>query len=337
MKYSYIVRLVFICLGCANETKVKEHTLQGNAFGTTYSLIYFSSSEKDVEAGIDSVLNAVNQSVSTYLPESDISKINAGDSTVVIDAIFKDVYLLSKEINKNTYGYFDPTVGVLRNAYGFGDTKPLTTINTTTLDSLMQYVGLFKTRLTENNTIYKEHPEIYLDFNAIAKGYGIDCIGAYLKQIGCSNYLLELGGEILTRGSNLTKNTPWRVGVESVKSDLDDRTVSEIITLTDKAMASSGNYRKFRVDSLSGKKYVHTLNPLSGSAEKSNITSATVIAKNCALADAYATSFMALGLKKSLMVLQKQPDLEVYFTYIDSKGQEDIYMSNGFKAIRVPN
>jgi len=337
MKYSYIVLLVFICLGCANETKVKEHTLQGNAFGTTYSLIYFSSSEKDVEAGIDSVLNAVNQSVSTYLPESDISKINAGDSTVVIDAIFKDVYLLSKEINKNTYGYFDPTVGVLRNAYGFGDTKPLTTINTTTLDSLMQYVGLFKTRLTENNTIYKEHPEIYLDFNAIAKGYGIDCIGAYLKQIGCSNYLLELGGEILTRGSNLTKNTPWRVGVESVKSDLDDRTVSEIITLTDKAMASSGNYRKFRVDSLSGKKYVHTLNPLSGSAEKSNITSATVIAKNCALADAYATSFMALGLKKSLMVLQKQPDLEVYFTYIDSKGQEDIYMSNGFKAIRVPN
>lgn len=337
MKYSYIVLLVFICLGCANETKVKEHTLQGNAFGTTYSIIYFSSSEKDVEAGIDSVLNAVNQSVSTYLPESDISKINAGDSTVVIDAIFKDVYLLSKEINKNTYGYFDPTVGVLRNAYGFGDTKPLTTINTTTLDSLMQYVGLFKTRLTENNTIYKEHPEIYLDFNAIAKGYGIDCIGAYLKQIGCSNYLLELGGEILTRGSNLTKNTPWRVGVESVKSDLDDRTVSEIITLTDKAMASSGNYRKFRVDSLSGKKYVHTLNPLSGSAEKSNITSATVIAKNCALADAYATSFMALGLKKSLMVLQKQPDLEVYFTYIDSKGQEDIYMSNGFKAIRVPN
>lgn len=332
LPFGLVVIISLLLFSCENEQEAPK-IIQGNAFGTTYGIQYFSNKGFDIEKGIDSVINAVNRSVSTYMPESDISKINRGDSTVIVDAIFKEVFRISEIVHTNSNGYFDPTVGVLRNAYGFGDTKALNEIDAQTLDSLMPLVGFRKVTITANNTVKKEHPNTYIDFNAVAKGFGIDCIGNYLNSQGVHDYLIELGGEILAKGTNKAKHKSWAVGIEALDSDVDHRNASVIIRLKNKAMAGSGNYRKFRVDSVSGKKYVHTINPLTGSAEESNVTSATVLANTCGLADAYATACMAIGFEKAKEMISKIDDVEVYLTYNDTLNESKVYMSKGFELL----
>lgn len=329
MKYlSLLFILLFVSCGNNNPEPI---FFQGDAFGTSYNIQLYSKDKVDFQKGLDSVIAAVNHSVSTYIPDSDISKVNKGDSTLVVDLIFKEVFEISADVNKTTHGYFDPTIGVLRNAYGFGDVKPLKRIDSTTLDSLMQYVGFHKVKLNQDGTISKEYPQIYFDFNAVAKGFGVDCLGRYLESVGVKDYLIELGGEILTKGENLSKNQEWVVGIETVNSELDDRSFAASVKLKNVGMASSGNYRKFRIDSATGKKYVHTLNPLTGSAEQSDVTSATVLAPTCGEADAYATSFMALGLEKSKQLLKDLPNVEAYLTYTDSLSQDQVFITEGFK------
>ncbi len=325
--WAFCMILLFSC----KEETLQKSVFQGQAFGTTFSIQVYLEKELNLERGIDSVFYKVNKSVSTYLPESDISKINRGDSSVIVDQIFINNFNLSEKVYKATGRYFDPTIGGLRNAYGFGDTQPLKEIDSLALDSMLQFVGFEKVKLTSENKIEKQYPEIYFDFNAIAKGYGIDLIGKYLESKEAKNYLIELGGEILAKGKNLEKNKSWVVGIENVNSNLNNRSYSATISLDNVAMATSGNYRKFRVDSLTGKKYVHTLNPLTGSAEKSDITSATVLAATCAEADAYATSFMALGLEKSKEVIKNLEGVEVYFTYNDLNNKEQVFTTEGLK------
>lgn len=332
-----IILLLSLTLFFSCQKKSPEHIyLEGDAFGTTYHIQLFSNNQHEYKKEIDSVIALVNHSLSTYIPDSDISRINKGDSTVVVDSLFREVFELSAEVNRKTNGYFDPTIGVLRNAYGFGDVKALKKIDAQTLDSLMEYVGFSKVRLNEDGTIEKDKPQIYFDFNAVAKGSGIDFIGRYLNSKGVKDYLIELGGEILAKGTNLETNQPWTVGIESPESDLENRTYDAAVLLRNVGMAASGNYRKFRVDSLTGKKYVHTLNPLTGSAEMSDVTSATVIAPTCGEADAYATSFMALGIEKSKKLLKELPEVEAYLTYSDSLNQHGIYITEGFKKMMVP-
>lgn len=330
MKNLLVILTVLISLSC-NDEKVSLKIFSGEAFGTTYNIQYFTDSEFHALKGIDSVVYAVNRSVSTYMPQSDISKINQGDSTLVVDKIFTDVFKLSSEIFIASEGYFDPTIGVLRNAYGFGDTNPITEIDERVLDSLRRFVGFQKVRLTSEGTIRKAYPEIYLDFNAVAKGYGIDRLGVFLEKNGISDYIVELGGEIRASGKNLKKDESWTAGIENVASELEDRSFEAVVMLENESMASSGNYRKFRIDTISGKKYVHTINPLTGLAEQADVTSATVIAKTCAEADAYATAFMAMGLERSKKILAKSIGIEAYLTFPDSSGIPQVFMTEGFK------
>ncbi len=330
MKHIIWFLFLILMVSCKNERPQKSF-FQGQAFGTTFSIQVYSINEIDFEKGIDSVLSNVNNSVSTYIPESDISKINNGNTAIIVDNIFIDNFNISGEVYEITGGFFDPTIGVLRNAYGFGDTNPIQEIDSLALDSMMKFVGFNKVKLTPENKIEKLYPEIYIDFNAVAKGYGIDLIGSYLDSKGVGNYLIELGGEILAKGKNVEKNKSWLVGIENVNLSLDDKSYSSIIALENIAMATSGNYRKFRIDSLTGKKYVHTLNPITGSAAKSDITSATVLAPTCALADAYATAFMALGLEKSKAILKKINEIDVYFTYNDQNNEEQVFATEGLK------
>ncbi|WP_111844607.1 FAD:protein FMN transferase [Aequorivita antarctica] len=330
MKKIILIPVLLLFIFC--EKKEATHRfMQGEAFGTTYNIQFYSEKDIDFKKGLDSVIEAVNRSVSTYIPDSDISKVNQGDSTIVVDSIFKEVFEISKEVNKKTNGYFDPTIGVLRNAYGFGDVKPMKEIDSTTLDSLMKYVGFHKVKINNDGTISKEYPQIYFDFNAVAKGFGIDCLGRYLESKDVTDYLIELGGEILAKGENIEKNQDWVVGIEAVDSELEDRSFEATVKLKNVGMASSGNYRKFRIDSATGKKYVHTLNPLTGSAEMSDVTSSTVIAPTCGVADAYATSFMALGIEKSKELLKNLPNVEAYLTFNDSLNQHQVFMTDGFK------
>ena len=322
-KLLLLLALVFLN-SCTKETSSLNY-LEGGAFGTTYHIQFFNGDKQTIKKGIDSVVSAINKSVSTYVPESDISRINRGDTTVVVDFFFREAFEISKEVNLKTNGYFDPTIGVLRNAYGFGDTAPLKNIDSKTLDSLMKYVGFHKVKINDDGTVFKESPQIYFDFNAVAKGSAIDNIGRYIESKGIENYLIELGGEILAKGTNIEKNSDWIVGIETPESELEDRSYEATVRLKNVGLAASGNYRKFRMDSLTGKKYVHTINPLTGSAEMSDVTSATVIAPTCGEADAYATAFMALGIEKSKVVLKNSPNIEAYLTFNDSINDHQVF------------
>ncbi|WP_435579776.1 FAD:protein FMN transferase [Gilvibacter sp.] len=337
MVFKKLIKVVFglffglMLIGCQEGTP-QLHTLQGGAFGTTFSIKYFHSEKMDLSAGVDSVINAVNQSMSTYWEDSDITRINRGDSTQVTDAMFQEVYKLAQQIHGESDGYFDPTIGVLRNAYGFGDEKPLAVIDSTSLDSLMTYVGFDKVKLNADGTITKAYPQIYFDFNAIAKGYGIDRIATFMANQGLTDYIIELGGEVYASGMNLEKQTQWVAGIEAVDTNFQTRGLQAAVRLENIAMAASGNYRKFRVDPVSGKRYVHTLNPLTGSAETSDVTSATVLASTCAAADAYATTFMALGLEKSKVLLEKIDGVEAYLTYAVADSTA-VFFTAGFEPL----
>ncbi|PRX57966.1 FAD:protein FMN transferase [Flagellimonas meridianipacifica] len=330
--------LGILCLisffGCKNGP-VKNQNV-GNALGTTYSILYITDGQVDLQKEIDSVFQVVNQSMSTYIPDSDISKINKGDSTLVVDHMFQEVFELSKRIHDVSNGYFDPTVGVLVNAWGFGPEKAME-LDSTRVDSLLQYVGFNKVGLTDSNTIRKERKEIYFDFNAVAKGYTIDRLGALLESKGIENYLVELGGEVLTQGTNMISKKEWTVGIDDPQAE-NERKLKRIIRLKDRAMASSGNYRKFRVDSETGEKYVHTINPKTGFTKNSKVLATSVIANTCAEADALATAFMAMDLddtKKLLLISNILGGPEVYVVYLDSEGKTKEYMTPGFENLVV--
>ena len=333
-KISVLLLLIFLSFSCKNDNP-QVYTETGKALGTTYQIKYFSSENFNTEKALDSIFEVINTSMSTYQDDSDISRINTRNEDIKVDIHFQEVFQLSKQIFKESNGYFDPTVGNLVNAYGFGPNKPLNEPDGAVLDSIKQLVGFEKVRLTSDNTIQKENPNIYLDFNAIAKGYTIDVIAEYLDSKKVENYLIELGGELVAKGKNLERESSWNVAIDNPQQTEAERTLQTVLALKNRAMATSGNYRKFRIDSITGNRYVHTINPLTGKAEKSNLLSASVLAENCTLADGYATAFMALGYEKSLEMLEKLDNVDVYFIYVDKQESIRVFTSEGFeKALR---
>ncbi|MGB5377133.1 FAD:protein FMN transferase [Muriicola sp.] len=324
----FLPLLGLLMVFCEPQAQWVKNTSTGEAFGTTFSLIYLAEDALDYSQGIDSVFNVVNTSMSTYIPDSDISRINRGDTTVIADAMFREVLATSREVHKETNGYFDPTVGILVNAWGFGPGAE-TTMDSAQVEQLRAYVGLDKINLSDDNKIVKEAKEIQIDFNAIAKGYAIDRLAAYMDLKGVQNYLLEVGGEIVAKGENKIKSQQWVVGIDDPQATL-GRQLKISLNLKDEALASSGNYRKFRIDSITGQKFVHTIDPKTGFTRNSNVLSASVIAPNCALADAYATAFMAMDLEASMTLLNGKKSLEAYLIYLDAEGNVAEFMTPGF-------
>lgn len=310
--------LLFLAIftSCNKKTEIPYQRIEGMAFGTSFHISFDQANTEVTEADIDSLIHAMNRSLSTYMPESDISKINKGDTTIVVDALFEEVFNKSAKIFKETEGAFDPTIGVLVNAWGFGPGNSLTQMGQSQVDSLLVFVGFDKIKL-KNRKLIKEHPETYLDFNANAKGFAVDLIGRFLESREIRNYLIEIGGEIRARGVN-PKNQPWRVAIEKPNFD-GSRSFQTIVALKDESIATSGNYRKFKIDSLSGEKYAHTIDTKSGYPSKSNLLSASVIASlDCADVDAYATAFMAMGLEKSKLFLDKHQEIKAFLIYSDT-------------------
>ncbi len=332
MKKVFALLTLSLLFSCGiKEAKIIQNQNSGGALGTSYNIIYQSDKVLDFQKEIDSVFAVVNQSLSTYIPDSDISKINNGDSTVKVDHMFNEVFELSKEIYEKTDGYFDPTVGVLVNAWGFGPGEQIK-MDSSRVDSLMGYVGFDKVMVTDEKTIQKANKAIRFDFNAIAKGYAIDRLAVLMHDKGIGNYLLEVGGEVVAKGENQIKKKPWATGIEDPQIE-EGRGLKIIINLKDRALASSGNYRKFRIDSITGKKYVHTVDPKTGFTKNSNTLGANVVAKTCAEADAYATAFMAMDLDKVISLLDSQKELEAYIIYLDEAGATKEYMTGGFKKL----
>jgi thiamine biosynthesis lipoprotein len=324
-KYAAIV-ILFLFFSChKKENNLK--VLQGNAIGTTFSIRYIDSRSIDFQPKIDSLIKAINKSTSTYIPTSDISKINKGDSTIVIDTYFEEVFMKSGKIYKETNGDFDPTIGVLVNAWGFGPGTKIENLDSLKIKELLKFVGFDKVKI-ENGKVVKQYPEIYFDFNAIGKGYLVDVVGRLFEQYNIKNYLVEIGGEIRARGVN-EKNIPWRIAIENPNFD-GSRSFATTIQLHDESIATSGNYRKYRTTE-DGKKYVHTINTKTGFASESNLLSASVISKSdCADVDGYATAFMAMGLEKTKLFLQNHPELKAFLIYVDENGEMKTTTSTNF-------
>ena len=314
-------------------SKSDEHAFAGEALGTSYHIKYFSETDIPFQKSLDSIIESINNSMSTYREDSDISKINKGDSGVVVDENFREVLKASEKIYSESNGFFDPTVGNLVNAYGFGPERRNDSLNSRLIDSMLLYVGLNKIKLSKENKIIKELPEIYLDFNAIAKGYTVDVIAKYLDSKDVQDYLVELGGELVAKGINKDSNEPWVVAIDDPLQTEGNREFKATLFLKDRGMATSGNYRKFRMDSLTGLRYVHTINPKTGLSEKSNLLSASVLAKNCTLADGYATAFMALGLERSKEMLSRIKDVDVYFIYAEENEEVKVFSTPGFEKV----
>lgn len=313
----FLLFLIVGILSCEKEAQTSYQKLDGFAFGTSFNISFEALESQVTESDIDSLIYVMNKSLSTYIPNSDISKINRGDTTVIVDALFQEVFEKSAKIYRETDGAFDPTIGTLVNAWGFGPGNSLSQMSQAKVDSLLVFVGFNQIHLKEGKLI-KNHPETYLDFNANAKGFAVDVIGRFLESKEISNYLVEIGGEIRARGLN-SKNQSWRIAIEKPNFD-GSRSFQTIIALEDESIATSGNYRKFKIDSLSGEKYAHTIDTKTGYPSKSNLLSASVIATlDCADVDAYATAFMAMGLERTKAFLEKRKEIKAFLIYDDGE------------------
>lgn len=296
---------------------------QGFVFGTIYHVSY--QSEKNLKQEIEEVLSQVDAEFSMFNEHSTVSLINRGEETV-LSPMFLEVYRLALHVNKETSGSFDITVAPLVNAWGFGF-KHRQSPTPSQVDSLLQLVGMHHLSLdTVPPVLHKSDQRVMLDFSAIAKGYGSDCVARLLRRHHIGNFMVEIGGEVVTQGISPNR-LPWRIGVTKPTDD-SLQVASElqtVLNVTDRAMATSGNYRNFYYQN--GRKYAHTINPKTGYPVQHTILSATVLAKDCAIADAYATSFMVMGLEAAKLVLDRHPELMAYFVLDNGEDEYAVWYS----------
>ncbi len=333
IKHFYRLFIVLLFVSCQQKEE-QFFVIQGEAQGSTYSIKYIATEEVVSKTKIDSLLNAFDNSLSTYKPTSLISKINQGDTTIVVDDWFVETFKTSNQIYKETNGLFDPTIGVLVNAYGFGPNHKRKNINQIQIDSLLNFVGFDKVTLNSNKTISKKHAATYFDFNAIAQGYSVDVVIEFLKSKGIQNAIVEIGGELVGFGTNTIQNKNWIVGIDDPLQKPDEgRKLIETVQLNNLGLATSGNYRKVITDSITGEKFVHTINPKTGKPQKSNVLSATVLAPTCIMADGYATAFMVMSFEDGRQFAKQHPELYVMILYSDENNQMQRFQTDNFKRL----
>ena len=332
MKYLYTLCIAVLVTACGTTPKENIYYIKGEAQGTTYGITYIAKAPVE-KAAIDSILQVIDLSMSTYIDNSLISKINRGEN-LPIDPHFEKVFSASFDIYLQSKGAFDPSIGQLINAWGFGKKENHTPPTQKQIDSLIALTGMDKVHVTttpEGSFVEKDNPNIQLNFNAIAQGYTSDVIADYFLSKQISNFIVEVGGELVIHGRNTLKNKPWRIGIDNpLQKPDEDREVIATVELTDCGLATSGNYRKLWTDSLTGQKYVHTINPKTGRPQPSNLLSATVIAPSAMLADGYATTLMALGgIEKAKDFLAQHKELKAVLLYSDEahKGQIQKYVT----------
>ena len=317
--YSVILILAMVAVWWVRDSK-EGHSewhkmeLVGTTMGTTYQVKYLTRQPVDYQSQIDSLLEDFNDCLSTYIPNSEISQFNRDTVHIFQRPYFHQMLVQSQEVYQSTEGAFDPTIMPLVNAWGFGpENHQIPDENI--IDSLLLAVGFDQIQF-DDRVVRKLNPSTQLDFSAIAKGYAVDLLVQFLQQKGFKNIFVEIGGEISARGVN-QENKPWTIFIE--KPDENNRSVQALVSLNNLAVATSGNYRNFYVKD--GKKYSHTISPFSGASVQHSLLSVSVFAKNCSIADAYATAFMVLGLDKAMEITLGDKQLEAYFIYSGPDGE----------------
>ena len=303
--------------------------IEGIAQGSTYHITYIDKQNRDFQVDIEKILVDFDNSVSTYIPNSIISRINSNQKNVTVDNYFITCFKKAKEVWQNTEGAFDPTVYPLVNAWGFGPGKKQK-IEKTKIDSILKFVGFDLIKL-KGNKVVKKDPRVALDFNAFAQGYSVDVVSEFLNSKGITSYIVEIGGEVYAKGKNIN-NEFWKIGIEKpIDNKESENPLKAIVNLENLAIATSGNYRRFII--VDGVKYAHHLDPKTGYPTKNNLLSASIITKECITSDAYATGLLVMGLEKAKVFLEFHPEIQAYLIYSDEKGYYQVFETPGLKSI----
>lgn len=322
-----LIFLIFLIIGTVYILRNQKPYLnnRGEVFGTYYSITYQSDVELHKE--IKDVLAKVNASLSPFNRNSIITAVNNNEDAVP-DSMFVTVFSLAQEISGKTGGAFDITVAPLVNAWGFGFKKGVP-VDSIAIDSLRSLVGYKKVSLVDGKVV-KQNPGTMLDCSAIAKGYGCDVVASMFDRHGIENYMVEIGGEVVAKGRNANGNK-WSIGINKPIDDplASNKELFGVVKLDGKGMATSGNYRNFRYEN--GKKVAHTIDPRTGYPVEHSLLSATVIADDCATADAYATSFMVMGLENAMEICSKEKGIDAYFIYAGEDGTLKTVETEGMK------
>lgn len=295
----------------------------------TYNVKYFDPKERNLKTSIDSVLTVFNQSLNTYIPSSEISQFNKEQNFTFNLPYFFEALDVSKNMFDLTDGVFDPSIGPLINAWGFGPGQGFIP-DSAYIDSVKQFIGYEKI-IFDSLHVSKSDPRVNISFSASAKGYGVDVVAELLESRGIANYFVEIGGEVRTKGKNTSSNQDWLIGVLHPDSEEINPFKYAIIRLTDKAMATSGNYFNYHI--VDGVKYGHTIDPKSGYPIKHNLLSATVVAKTCHEADALATAFMVMGKDKAIEFLNAHNEYGGFLIYSTSSGKLESYSTESLKPL----
>lgn len=333
--------LMLIIYSCqTSESPTVFHKIQGNTMGTTYHITYEGPESKPViKAQVDSMLEMMNHAASTYIPTSIISRLNQGKTIMTHQepadqiAFFRHNIEVSHQAWKWSEGYFDPTVMELVNYWGFGyeGHRPVVSVDSVRIDSLLQYVGFGTMDQLFQADQWRLPTGFQLDFSAVAKGAACDILGQYFEEKNISNYLIEIGGEMLVRGPG-RGSEGWIIGVSKPRVNAPAQELIEELVIRNQAVATSGNYRNYYESN--GALFTHTINPMTGYSEKRNILSATVIAEDCGIADALATAMMAMGFAKSKDMLKQISDVEAYLIYNNGADSMLIYETPGMKNLK---
>lgn len=327
LRTSLTLLLPLLFLSCQPE-KQSIH-FQGEAQGTYYAITYYDAENRQLQGQIDSILQAFDQVASLWVENSEISRINRNEVEGPLSVMMLEMLEASAGVYATSGGAFDITVGPLVNAWGFGF-RHQQMPDAEMVDSLVQFVGFEKLEWTAER-LSKAVPEVEIDLNAIAQGFSVDVIGKYLKAKGISDFLVDVGGEVLASGKK-PDGELWRVGIEKpAESASAERSLESIVAFTDKALATSGSYRKFYEKE--GMKYSHTIDPRTGYPVQHSLLSASVLAENATLADAWATAFMVMGMEETIALLPSLPGLEVFLIYADETGAYQQWASEGMQAL----
>lgn len=333
--YSIILILsVFAVWLYRKNQEPKPVKIEGKTMGTTYHITYFDDDERDFKPSIDSLLEVINQSINTYLPNSEITTFNKSKGSFSFKLpYFLPVLKKSQEVFTASHGAFDPTVYPLVNAWGFGPVEPLNYGNLE-VDSLRDFVGFEKIQFT-NDSIWKLDYRTQLDFGGIGQGYGADVVTEFLSAKGITNMLVEVGGEGMAVGINLQTKKAWEIGILDPTSTRDNLFFKAYISLKDRSFTTSGNYFNYR--EIGGRKFSHSIDPETGYPSKKEILSASVFADDGITADAWATAFMVLGHEKAIEILNQRDDLDGLIMYSDVSGKVIVYISKGIEPFVVVN
>ena len=335
-------KFLTLCLGalllfsCDNSKKNKIYEVEGKGGSVVYRIKYISTDSTNLKPAIDSLVKLVDYSISAYNPESIVAKINQGYVSTKVNDHFKKAFTTAEKVWKESGGYYDPTVGILVKAWGFGKEliQPISKLPTEQeIDSLKRYVGFEKVHITDDDYVKKQNPAIQLDLTSVLRGYTADVISDFLKSKGIENFYVKVDSEGIVLGRDIVNNTPWKVEAED-PYELNNDYKEVILNLNNESISTDENYRRVWIDG-NGKRFVHIINPFTGHPMTGEMLSATVIAKTAVESDAYSTMFMIIGLEKSKEFLAKHPELKALLVYSDHNNEVKTYKTQNIEPLIV--